>query len=41
MYFVTTTPKDQLGELITTLSFDKMLEAEKAIRFSLGFTGLI
>jgi mRNA interferase MazF len=37
---IVTLPKNQIGELITTLSFDKMLESEKAIRFALGFVGL-
>jgi mRNA-degrading endonuclease toxin of MazEF toxin-antitoxin module len=37
---IVTLPKDQISELITTLSFDKMLESEKAIRFALGFIGL-
>jgi mRNA interferase MazF len=38
---IITIPKDQVGGLITTLSPQKMLEAEKAIRFSLGFVGLV
>jgi mRNA interferase MazF len=36
-----TVPKTQVDDLITTLSFEKMLEAEKAIRFALGFVGLV
>lgn len=36
-----TVPKTHVDDLITTLSFEKMLEAEKAIRFALGFVGLV
>ena len=32
-----TAPKVQVGELIATLPFEKMLDAERAIRFALGF----
>lgn len=32
-----TLPKAQMGELIAELSFERMLEAEKAIGFALGF----
>jgi mRNA interferase MazF len=38
---ILTVPKTQVDDLITTLSFEKMLEAEKAIRFALGFVGLV
>jgi mRNA interferase MazF len=38
---ILTIPKTQVDDLITTLSFEKMLEAEKAIRFALGFVGLV
>ena len=34
---ILTVPKDQVNGLITTLSLEKMLEAEKAIHFALGF----
>jgi mRNA interferase MazF len=37
---IITLPKDHLNKRITTLSFGKMLEAEKAIHFALGFVGL-
>ncbi len=33
-----TIPKAQVGELIATLPFEKMLDAERAIRFALGFS---
>jgi mRNA interferase MazF len=38
---ILTIHKTQVDDLITTLSFEKMLEAEKAIRFALGFVGLV
>jgi mRNA interferase MazF len=38
---ILTVPKTQFGDLITRLSFEKMLEVEKAIRFALGFVGLV
>jgi mRNA interferase MazF len=38
---ILTVPRTQVDDLITTLSFEKMLEAEKAIRFALGFVGLV
>jgi mRNA interferase MazF len=38
---IITIPREQVDDLIITLSFEKMLEAEKAIRFALGFVGLV
>jgi mRNA interferase MazF len=38
---ILTVPKTQVGDLITTLTLEKMLEAERAIRFALGFVGLV
>ena len=34
---VVTIPKDKLSERITTLSLEKMLDVEEALRFALGF----
>ena len=34
---IVTLPKDKLSERITALSLDKMLDAEEALRFALGF----
>lgn len=38
---IVTVPKAKLDELISTLSLEKMLEAEQAIRFALGFEDLL
>ncbi len=38
---IVTVPKVKMGKLITTLSFERMLEAEQAIRFALGFEDLM
>jgi mRNA interferase MazF len=38
---ILTIPKTQVSDLIATVSFEKMLEAEKAVRFALGFVGLV
>lgn len=35
-----TVPKGKLGGIIITLSWEKMLDAEEAVRFTLGFEGL-
>ena len=32
-----TVPKANMGELVTTLGFERMLEVERAIGFALGF----
>ena len=37
---IVTIPKTQVDDLITTLTLTKMLEAERAIRFALGFSQL-
>ena len=34
---IVTIPKGKLGERITTLSLDKMLDTEEALKFALGF----
>ena len=35
---IVTVPKTQIGDLIATLPLLKMLDAERAIRFALGFS---
>ena len=37
---IVTIPKTQVGDLLATLPLTKMLEAERAIRFALGFSQL-
>ena len=37
---IVTIPKTQVGDLITTLPLTKMLDAERAIQFALGFSQL-
>ncbi len=34
---IVTIPKNKLGERVTTLDLDKMLDAEEALKFALGF----
>ena len=41
LHSLQTVPKENLGNVITTLSLERMREIERAIRFSLGFEDLV